>query len=658
LLFSRPKANTVPLDSLRTKYWWTFAIAILFFGGILRLTGYNFQLPFRYNDHYDGALLYADSLKYRGVLNERPMYPGYPPGIHVINIAAQLIAEQVTGQSFWDSSATAVAIVRIWAALIGIVTALIAGLLVKALAGDRAALLTVAVWLALPGPNYHSVREMPMAWVLLFSTLSLYMAVLALQQARPVWAVLSVISGLASAAFRYSELILLGPAIFVTLWYIPLNWRKWIPTLIIQVGIIALGTIYVYLTYAHFMRAPGLNQIQNGLAEGIAWDDLRRVWEGAILQLGMFAPVFIIIVLIGITLYLRSLKTFKALVSWGFIAGYALLATTSVVFYLPPRYFSPLMGRYVTPASVPLTILACIALVWIIHKVSALTRPRLSVPFLILVTCCLWVVPLVLQSWQLVTERSRPDTHAGVMNWAVNNLGQGNILVDTENYQTFSKVYGAYPGPYRLFNQNDLEKHSLEDWVAQAVKYAVVSQPTVDKLHTSTPQYLDRMLILNRFPPTNATESWQGLPIYVFRLYNIQYPKEERFGENFVFKGYDLVDNKPSAGGKISLRLYWQSTYKPVDNYNIFIHLKPIQSDTILIAQLDGSPASGDRPTLTWVSPDELLISPTYELQIPEQINSGCYQLVLGLYNYRTGERLKLSNNQDNTTLMRFCTDI
>ena len=154
------------------RLWWAALMFILLLGGILRFTGYNFQLPFRYIDGLDETALFMDSNIIRGADHRPMMNPGYSPGIFFIDGSAQIIGERISGRSALDESSLAVSLVRFWAASVGILTALLIALLTRQMAGNGTALLAAGAWLALPGPNYQTVREQPMAWVVLFSTLA------------------------------------------------------------------------------------------------------------------------------------------------------------------------------------------------------------------------------------------------------------------------------------------------------------------------------------------------------------------------------------------------------------------------------------------------------------------------------------------------------
>jgi hypothetical protein len=90
--------------------------------------------------------------------------------------------------------------------------------------------------------------------------------------------------------------------------------------------------------------------------------------------------------------------------------------------------------------------------------------------------------------------------------------------------------------------------------------------------------------------------------------------------------------------------LYWQSL-APVDtDYTVFVHIRNANGE--MVAQKDGPPAAGAYPTSLWDSGEIIKDS----LIIPlENLEPGQYSLVTGLYDARTGERLPVEGQPENT---------
>jgi hypothetical protein len=79
------------------------------------------------------------------------------------------------------------------------------------------------------------------------------------------------------------------------------------------------------------------------------------------------------------------------------------------------------------------------------------------------------------------------------------------------------------------------------------------------------------------------------------------------------------------------------------ERYTVFAHL--LDEDGQLVAQQDSEPVGGSRPTTTW-SLGEVIVD-RLGILIPPNLNSGEYQLVVGMYRPDTGERLPVRDLGD-----------
>jgi hypothetical protein len=101
--------------------------------------------------------------------------------------------------------------------------------------------------------------------------------------------------------------------------------------------------------------------------------------------------------------------------------------------------------------------------------------------------------------------------------------------------------------------------------------------------------------------------------------------------------GYDLPATSLAPGEPLPITLYWQAVAEIEINYSVFVQL--LNNAGQVVAQEDRQPQAGAVPTTTWL-PGEILID-SYTLSVPE-LGAGHYQLIAGLYNAATGERLPL----------------
>jgi hypothetical protein len=88
------------------------------------------------------------------------------------------------------------------------------------------------------------------------------------------------------------------------------------------------------------------------------------------------------------------------------------------------------------------------------------------------------------------------------------------------------------------------------------------------------------------------------------------------------------------AGGKLRLTLYWQALGPVPPNLKVFTHLLDARNQ--VVAQHDGPPAAGKRPTGSWSTGE--YIEDSHELNLPT--GPGPWQLEVGLYDAAGGQRL------------------
>jgi hypothetical protein len=98
--------------------------------------------------------------------------------------------------------------------------------------------------------------------------------------------------------------------------------------------------------------------------------------------------------------------------------------------------------------------------------------------------------------------------------------------------------------------------------------------------------------------------------------------------DKIVLAAYELPRRDYRPGETLPLTLIWQATSPPGQGYTVFVHLT--RADGSLIAQHDGPPANGARPTNTWAPGDQ--INDEHGLAIPPDTAPGEYWLRVGMY--------------------------
>jgi 4-amino-4-deoxy-L-arabinose transferase-like glycosyltransferase len=115
-------------------------------------------------------------------------------------------------------------------------------------------------------------------------------------------------------------------------------------------------------------------------------------------------------------------------------------------------------------------------------------------------------------------------------------------------------------------------------------------------------------------------------------------PRTPRFdlGTQAALMGYDFPQNAVRPGNTLPITLFWQAQARMTENYQVFVHL--MGPDGRPVAQGDKSPLDGDWPTSAW-EPGQTFRD-DYQIQVPEGLAPGTYELRVGLYRLPDFERL------------------
>ena len=109
-----------------------------------------------------------------------------------------------------------------------------------------------------------------------------------------------------------------------------------------------------------------------------------------------------------------------------------------------------------------------------------------------------------------------------------------------------------------------------------------------------------------------------------------------QLGSQIRLVGYELVTPEPDPEGNLRLLLYWQADATPEADYTVFVHI--VDGSGALVTQKDNMPREDTFPTTHW-KPGEL-IDDLHLVPLPPDLPAGEYQVVIGLYDWQTGERL------------------
>ena len=123
------------------------------------------------------------------------------------------------------------------------------------------------------------------------------------------------------------------------------------------------------------------------------------------------------------------------------------------------------------------------------------------------------------------------------------------------------------------------------------------------------------------------------------RIYQLPKPFERavaaRFGEALHLRGISMA----RAPGHLIVTPSWDVRARPTGDYLLFLHL--LDSAGRRVAQIDVAPGGGDAPPTSAWEPGRQIAVPL-PLPLPSDLPTGEYQLVMGLYDVTTGQRLAL----------------
>jgi 4-amino-4-deoxy-L-arabinose transferase-like glycosyltransferase len=140
-----------------------------------------------------------------------------------------------------------------------------------------------------------------------------------------------------------------------------------------------------------------------------------------------------------------------------------------------------------------------------------------------------------------------------------------------------------------------------------------------------------------------ADEQWVGnirLDVYATQPPAATSPVSATFGDRLSLESIAVDLGPRTVGEIIPLRLTWRATAPLAQRYKVFVHLGP--ADAPPVAQNDGEPVGGFRPTSAWQVGERVVDS--RGVWIKPGVPAGTYGLYLGVYDGASGERLPIQS--------------
>jgi mannosyltransferase len=146
------------------------------------------------------------------------------------------------------------------------------------------------------------------------------------------------------------------------------------------------------------------------------------------------------------------------------------------------------------------------------------------------------------------------------------------------------------------------------------------------------------------YDPGHVVESWLDQTSFItfrqwyytgeLRLYTLGQagpPKhlviDALLNGNIRCRDVDLNASKLHPGDTLTLTIYWQPNVVPREDYVVFVHV--LDANGALVAQHDGEPVGGTRPTSSWLAGET--IADRHAIVLPPDQPAGSYVLQAGL---------------------------
>jgi hypothetical protein len=155
-------------------------------------------------------------------------------------------------------------------------------------------------------------------------------------------------------------------------------------------------------------------------------------------------------------------------------------------------------------------------------------------------------------------------------------------------------------------------------------------------------------LALNIYAGEELVRTVPLLPVIIpgwerqFTLTDQINPVQALFNDGITLLGFQ-TETEPAyhPGDQFAVRLYWQAQ-RPIENdYTVFVQL--VGQDGQIYGQMDAQPHNGDHPTSHW-TPGEI-VQDSYTFYVSQDAAPGDYELIVGLYQFETGQRVRLAQS-------------
>lgn len=624
----------------------------------VRLLTFERYLPFL--DYTDESVYQVASLNWRGEQSNEFItwrYAQLPPLYVGVTTVMQELVDRLVGRP-WTLPAEYMYAQRLLAVLVGVVTTAVICSIGWQLGGSVAAWVSGLIWAFTPIIVDHNSLALPDPFVYLTIAIAISAALRAWHTEALKWLFVSLVAGVLAIYFKYWPIHILIPWGIVALILLKRRPRRFLPFVIAQGVLGALSAAFLLQNYGA-LEIPAREVLtfrDSGLTLALNLDRNLTNWWFSIYPIG--SAIFWGVLALGLVAYLWSRrhqgKTVQ-LSRWTVLFIYCvfgvMMASSFTTVWLAAGKI-----RHVLPMTIALIGIfsAAVAQVtWTLqHRFSH--NPLLT--FAPVVGLTLFIgISSALNLSPIVAEYQRVDMRQVLWQWTNDNLTpDGLILIHPGGYleRVWNRDWSGYDGytSFEWWHETDTPQGTISEYVERGIAYFTYSEAdlrTVYRGNRNFQDFINSLTLVKTFP---AAPTIAGPTVYFYRMLPPQFEADATFGEQIALVGYDLDKTALAPGESLVFRPYWRTVQPPQTNYSMFIHIYPRAREE-LVTQYDGAPTSTQRLTLTWTDPDELYIGSDVVLTLPQEIVTGDYRLVVGLYDFASGARLLLPNGESYYTI-------
>ena len=260
------------------------------------------------------------------------------------------------------------------------------------------------------------------------------------------------------------------------------------------------------------------------------------------------------------------------------------------------------------------------------------------------------LVPALPENVEFIRNYAKPDSTYLLWQYTDASLPpEGKFLTarGSRTHKTWNRPYSGYDGDtgFAWVHDDHPEVGTPQDAWDAGIAYFVMTDSDRAFIYNSAEftRWIDDLWQLKVIE--GGTSTVAGETTTVYRMLPPQVQADAVFGEEIALIGYDLRATEITAGDTVVFRPYWQPLRTPGANYSMFVHVYPVDEPTNIVMQADGTPVSERRLPLTWTDPDERLIGRDVVLNMPDHVEPGDYVLAVGLYDFETGVRLNVADD-------------